>query len=138
VRRLAAALAFSSVLSGAPAAAAWDVDAFRVANTLEFETLSQEGESHWSTVWVVVLDDQVYLRLGDRAANRLQTNATGPIVEIRLGDETFDRVRAEPAPEMTEAVARAMGEKYWTDLLIRYFPHPLTVRLVPPPPPSTP
>jgi hypothetical protein len=24
-----------------------------------------------------------------------------------------------------------MGKKYWTDLIIRFFPHPMTVRLTP-------
>ena len=31
------------------------------------------------------------------------------------------------APE----VAAAMADKYWSDIFIRWFPHPLTLRLVP-------
>ena len=34
---------------------------------------------------------------------------------------------------MAAPVATAMGEKYPSDLLIRYFPHPLTMRLTAPP-----
>jgi hypothetical protein len=50
---------------------------------------------------------------------------------VRVAGREFDRVRAEAAPEAAERVAAAMGEKYWSDLLIRYVHHPLTMRLVP-------
>ena len=35
------------------------------------------------------------------------------------------------APESVEHVAHSMAEKYWSDLIIRHFDHPLTMRLVP-------
>jgi hypothetical protein len=32
---------------------------------------------------------------------------------------------------MADRVAVAMGEKYWSDVFVHYFPHPLTMRLEP-------
>jgi hypothetical protein len=127
----------SLVLALSAAAAEWSPSLFRDANTLEYYTVNPEGEGHWSTVWVVVIDEVPYLRLGSRAAARIALRQaqgereSASIVKIRIGGDTFDGVRAEAAPEMAGKVAAAMGEKYWTDLVIRYFPHPLTVRLVP-------
>ncbi len=84
-----------------------------------------------SPVWLVVIDGQVYLRLGSRAAGRIERNTTKPIIKVKVAGEQFDRVRGEPAPEMAERVAAAMGEKYTSDIFVRYFSHPLTLRLVP-------
>jgi hypothetical protein len=33
---------------------------------------------------------------------------------------------------MADAVAQAMADKYWSDVFVRFFSHPLTLRLVPP------
>ena len=55
-------------------------------------------------------------------------------MKVRISGHEFDHVRAEPAPEMAERVAAAMAAKYWSDLLIRFARHPLTVRLSVPPP----
>jgi uncharacterized protein DUF2255 len=101
---------------------------------LEFLTVGpQEGE-HWSKVWVVAVDDQLYVRLGRRAAARFEKNTTAPFVKVRIAGREFDHVRAESAPEMAERVAAAMAVKYWTDALIRFARHPLTVRLSVPSP----
>ena len=43
-------------------------------------------------------------------------------------------MRAEPVPEMADRVAGAMAAKYWTDLLVRFSSHTLTVRLSAPAP----
>ena len=32
---------------------------------------------------------------------------------------------------MAEKVAAAMGDKYWSDVFVRFFSHPLTLRLAP-------
>jgi len=123
----------SVLLVASPALAAWDPAAFDKENTLEFLTVGpQEGE-HWSTVWLVVIDGQVYIRLGSRAADRMTQNTTKPDVKLRIAGQQFDRVKAEPAPEMADAVGKAMGDKYWSDVLIRHFRHPLTMRLTPEP-----
>src|SRR6185369_10153819 len=86
--------------AAAPVWAAWDPQAFSKESTLEFLTVGpQEGE-HWSTVWLVVIDGQVYIRLGSRAADRMTQNTTKPIVKLRVAGQEFDRVNAEPAPDM--------------------------------------
>jgi len=111
--------------------AGWDTATLQDESTLDFLTVNpQEGE-HWSRVWLVVIDGQVYIRLGSRAAQRIEANTSAPFVKVRVAGKEYDRVRAEPAAEQAGAVARAMGEKYWTDLLIRHFRHPLTMRLIP-------
>jgi hypothetical protein len=119
------------VTAAAPALAAWDPPAFSKEETLEVLTLGPEEGEHWSTVWLVVIDDQVYIRLGSRAAERMNQNTTKPDVKVRIAGQQFDGVKAEPVPDMTAPVATAMGEKYWTDVLIRHFDHPLTIRLTP-------
>jgi hypothetical protein len=120
--------------TGAAAMAAWDPAAFSAANTLEFRTIGPEEGEHWSTVWLVVIDGQVYIRLGGRAAARIEQNTTKPDVGVRIAGQQFDHVTAQPAPDMVAPVAKAMGEKYWSDVLVRHFDHPLTMRLVPPSP----
>jgi hypothetical protein len=80
-------------------------------------------------VWVVVIDDQVYVRLGSRAAGRIEKNPTA-YVGVRILGQQFERVRAVAAPDYAERVAKAMAAKYWSDLIIRHFSHPLTLRLV--------
>jgi len=114
-----------------PTFAAWDPARYAGEDTLEFLTVSPDDGEHWSTVWLVVLDDQVYIRLGSRAAARIESNTRAPIVSIRIGKEEFAEVEAISAPEMAEEVAAAMAEKYWTDVFIGYLDHPLTMKLRP-------
>jgi hypothetical protein len=126
---LAASLIIMSAVAVADEPASWDPQTLAREDTLEFLTVGpQEGE-HWSRVWVVAVDDQLYLRLGRRAATRFEKNTTAPFVKVRISGQEFDHVRAEPAPEMAERVGAAMAAKYWSDLLIRFARHPLTVRL---------
>jgi hypothetical protein len=80
---------------------------------------------------MVVMDDQVYVRLGGRAADRVQTSKSAPFVGVTVAGQRFDKVRCEPTPDQAARVADAIGKKYTSDLVIRYFPHPLTCRLVP-------
>lgn len=131
VRYLALVLALA-----APAAAAtWNPTAYANESTLELRTVGAQEGDHWFPVWLVVLDDQVYVRLGGRAAGRVEGSTTAPFLGVRVKGEEFPRVRGVPAPEQAGRVADAMGQKYWSDLLIRYFDHPLTLRLVPEPTP---
>ena len=123
-------VAFSLVLSAGAARADWTPSAFAAEETLEFLTI-EEGEEHWSPVWLVVIDDQVYVRLGSRAAGRYEGNATKPYLKVRIAGQQFDTVLGDPAPVMAEAVDTAMASKYWSDIFIRYAAHPLTLRLTP-------
>lgn len=111
----------------------WDPAAFRTLPTLEFLTVGPDEGPHWSTVWLVVLDDAVYVRLGSRAAGRMQRNTTAPYVDVRIGGREYRHVHAVDAPDMVGRVSTAMGEKYPSDLLIRWVSHPLTMRLEPDP-----
>ena len=60
------------LLAAVPAVAAdWTPRAWTDASTIELcTTRAGEGE-HWFPVWLVVIDDQVYVRLGTRAATRI-------------------------------------------------------------------
>jgi hypothetical protein len=100
-------------------------------NTVELRTTRAGEASHWFKVWVAVVDDQLYVRLGSRAAERIEHNTTAPEVTVRIAGQEFEHVRVENAPDMAQRVAAELAEKYWTDVLIRHFSHPLTLRLVP-------
>ena len=78
-----------------------------------------------------MVDDQLYVRLGTRAASGIEANTSTPWVGLHIGGQQFDRVKAVPAPESASRVAQAMAAKYWTDVVVRRFSHPLTLRLVP-------
>lgn len=129
MRRLAFVI-FALTLTATLARADWDPQAFSKEDTLEFLTV-EDGVEHWSTVWLVVIDGQVYIRLGTRAAGRIEGNATKPYVQIRVAGQTFAKVKAESVPDMAEPVASAMADKYWSDIFVHYFSHPLTMRLTP-------
>ncbi len=128
---MACGLALAVCVSSAAAQPEWDPADFREVSTIELRTITQTEGEYWFPVWVVVIDDSVFVRLGTRAAERIKFNDTFPDIGVRVGDKQFDRVHAEPAPEYTARVAGAMADKYWSDLLIRWFDHPLTLELVP-------
>lgn len=109
----------------------WNPQAFTKEETLEIRTAGTEEGEYWFPVWLVVIDEQVYVRLGSRAAERVKDNTTAPYLGIKIAGQQFDRVKGEEAPEMAEPVAKAMADKYWSDLFIRFFSHPLTLRLIP-------
>ena len=113
------------------ASAAWDPEAYADEDVLEFYTITEDGDEHWSKVWLVVLDGDVYIRLGSRAGDRIDGNSLKPNVKIRVAGEEFDQVALEDASDKAETVAAQMGEKYWSDLFIKYVDHPYTLKLVP-------
>lgn len=143
---LRSAILVGLLLSTAPAAVsalgpeAWDLQKLEAADQIELRTTTPGEGEYWFPVWVVVVDGAAYVRLGSRAAERIRLNSTFPEVGVRLGEQQFDRVVAEPAPDFAERVAGAMGEKYWTDVFVRWLSHPLTLELVPvaTPPPANP
>jgi hypothetical protein len=117
-------------LGAASAAAQWTPAKWADANTLELRTTGAGEGEHWSTVWLVVLDDQLYVRLGTRAAQRVTDNTTAPLLDVRIDGQKF-RVKGVDSPGDAERVAQAMGGKYWSDVVIKYFAHPMTLKLVP-------
>jgi hypothetical protein len=111
--------------------AGWDPSVFRDASTIKIMTTEPDVGEHWSNLWVVVIDGQPYVRLGDRAYGRIQRNSTSPYVKLKVADQEFDKVKVEERPDMKEKVAAAMADKYWMDILIRHESHPMVARLVP-------
>jgi hypothetical protein len=99
-------------------------------------TTEPDVGEHWSNLWVVVIDGQPYVRLGDRAYGRIQRNTTSPYVKLKVADREFDKVKVEEMPDMKQKVAAAMADKYWMDILVRHESHPMVARLVPETPPS--
>jgi hypothetical protein len=113
------------------AAGTWNPAMFAGESTLQLKTTAAGEGEHWFPVWLVVVDDEVYVRLGSRAASRMERNTTAPYVGVRIGGQEFDRVKAVAMPEKAAAVADAMARKYWSDVIVRHFHHPMTVKLVP-------
>jgi hypothetical protein len=133
-RALLALVAVATVLSVLllPARAAqWNPEAFAKEDTLKLRTIDPNEGEHWFKVWLVVIDGQVYVRLGARAADRVQANTTSPYLGVEVAGQRFERVRGVPAPEYVDRVAKAMADKYTSDIFVHYFSHPLTLRLVP-------
>src|SRR5438477_2367548 len=102
-----------AVVPATSVAASWNPATFAGESTLQLKTTAAGESEHWFPVWVVVVDDDVYVRLGSRAASRMARNATAPYVAVRVGGQQFDRVKAVPVPEKAVAVAAAMSRKYW-------------------------
>ena len=119
-------------------AAQWNPDAFAKDDTLKLRTTAPNESEHWFPVWLVVIDGQVYVRLGTRAADRVHTNTTSPYLGVEVAGQRFDHVRGVPAPEYADRVAKAMAGKYTSDIFVHLFSHPLTLRLVPEDAPATP
>lgn len=111
-------------------AADWDPNAWKAEETIEILTVGPEEGPYEFKVWLVVIEDNVYLRLGSRAAERFQKNTTNPYVGVKIAGKEFAKVRVQDAPEMEQRVAKAMSDKYTSDIFVRYFNHPMTVRLL--------
>lgn len=119
------------VASAAALGAQWDPATFAKEDTLKLRTVGPKDGEHWFPVWLVVIDGQVYVRLGSRAADRVEANTTAPVLGVEVAGQRFDRVRGVPAPEYAERVGKAMADKYTSDIFVRFMSHPLTLRLVP-------
>jgi hypothetical protein len=131
MKRLPPLLALILFFAFAPAAAraAWTPSEWHDKSTLQFWTIDANQNENWTTVWMVIIEGDVYLRLGTSAADRMRSNTQWPYIKVRMGGLEFPHVRADQVPQMSGEVADAMAEKYWSDLLVRYLPHPMTLRL---------
>lgn len=128
------AILLGLLLRAAPAGSTdthWMPAGWTDIDTLEMLTVGAEEGEHWFKVWLVVIDNGLYVRLGTKAAERVRHNTAAPYVGIRIAGQQFDRVKLVDAPDLTERVAAAMAEKYWSDVLIRHFSHPMTARIEP-------
>src|SRR5262249_26396753 len=86
------------------AAPPWNPTELGDRSTIEFLTVGPGEGEHWSTVWFVVIDGVVYVRLGPRAARRIDQNTTAPRLEVRVSGKEAYAVRYEKAPEEAKAV----------------------------------
>ena len=75
---------------------------FAKESTLEVLTIDQTTQEHWSKFWLVVIDEEMYLRLGSRGVARIAGNTTNPFVSIKLAGQRFDNVRVIPEPKTAE------------------------------------
>jgi len=112
-------------------AGGWTPNEWKGEDTLQFRTECPDEGEYWSYVWLVVLDDNVWVRLGSRSAGRLDCSKTKPLTSIRLAGQQFDGVEMVNVPEMAERVSAARADKYPTDFLVRWMTHPYTMKLVP-------
>jgi hypothetical protein len=125
-------LCSASLAAAEPAAApGWNPNAWLDESTIELRTTAPGEEPHWFKVWLVVLDGQLYVRLGSRAAGRFESNQTRPVLAIRIAGQEFPEVTGVAVPDMTAQVAAAMADKYWSDVFVHWVNHPLTLRLSP-------
>ena len=142
IRVVVASAGFLFAVIGAARAAdntvaGWDPEAFsHDQSTLQIMTIDPEAGAHWSKLWLVAIDGQLYVRLGDRSYGRVQKNTSSPYVKVKVDEKEFDKVRLQPTPDMTDKVAAAMADKYFLDILIRHESHPMTARLVAEPAPA--
>jgi hypothetical protein len=119
---------------GTPAGPAdWNPAAWTHESTVVLRTTDPGDAPHWFPVWLAVIDGQLYVRLGSRAAGRFDRNVTKPVIGVRIGGKEFDRVRGVVVPDMKQRVQDAMAEKYWLqgDVIVRHMDHPYTMRLEP-------
>ena len=123
-------IAVVGVCAAANLAAGWNPDAFRDQRTLQIMTTGADEGAHWSKLWLVVIDGQLFVRLDGRTFERVKENLAGQYVMLKIGDRKFARVRLEAAPYMSRKVAAAMADKYPMDVLIRHESHPMTARLI--------
>lgn len=132
MKRSALLLALALIAFASPVHAAdWTPSMWTGEQTLQFKTNCPEEGEHWSYVWLVVLDGQLWIRLGSQAAGRADCSSTKPLTSVKIGNELFENVEMVQVPEMAERVAAAMAGKYWTDMFVRYMNHPYTIKLVP-------
>ncbi len=123
-------LAMHAFAAIAASGATWNPADFASESTLEFFTINEAGEAHWATVWFVLVDGDVYVRLGERAQRRIEENIHQPVVKVRVAGREFDHVVVERVLGRNDEIAEAMADKYWTALFMPYMPERYTARLV--------
>lgn len=121
----------AAVVVVAPCAVAywWSPQQFAKEKTLKLRTRCPNERERWLRERFVVLDGQMYVRLGRSDAARVQCNGSTPLLGVEVAKQRFERVRGVPAPHFAKRVDKAMADKYATDFLARLFAHPLTMRL---------
>jgi hypothetical protein len=125
MRQLAIAIAITLALGVgglvAPRAARADVpdwNAIAEIQTVQVSTVDEDDEPRDTTVWLVVVDGQGYIRTGSTTwGANVQRN---PEIDLEIGDRAY-AVRAEFVEDdaLREKVEAAFREKYgWSDWLL--------------------
>ncbi len=128
---VASSLAPSAVTTALAGDADWTPADWVEEETIELGT-TEPGEDRYDfPVWLVVIDGDVYVRLGSKAAERFEESTTKPYMTVEIAEKTFPKVEGVPAPDQADQVDQLMADKYWSDVFIRFMPHPLTLRLEP-------
>jgi hypothetical protein len=109
----------------------WSPPQFAKERTLQLRTRCPNDKERWLRERFVVLEGQMYVRLGRRDTARVQCNGTTPILGVEVAKQRFEHVRGIPSPQLAPRVDKAMKDKYTTDFVVRLFAHPLTMRLQP-------
>ncbi len=103
--------------------------------TVVLETRDERGITVRTTLWVVDLHEEPWLRAGDPEAAWLQRLEINPAVFL-IRDGERKPYRAEVSEEDAERVSEAMAEKYaWADWIVSWLHDPagvVPIRLVEP------
>jgi hypothetical protein len=105
------------------AEAAWDPAAWVDTKTLEFLTDCPEEGEYWSPVWLVVLEDHVYISLGSKAAGRLACSRLAPMTAIKIEGQLYENVRLVPETALAGRIEDARWDKYWTNVFVGFSEH---------------
>ncbi len=103
--------ALALLASGVAAADAPDWAALRDTETVLVQTTDEDGEPRETTVWLVVVDDQGYVRTGSTTwgENVVRSSELG----LRIGDDTHPmRVEFVEDDASRQRVVDAFREKY--------------------------
>src|SRR2546425_8965965 len=111
MQRSLAAAAFIALVAAPAGADEWKPRAYASESTLELRTTAPGEGDHWFPVWLVVLDDQVYVRLGMRAAGRGESNTTKAHGRVRIAAQPVHRIKRGAAPGAVATVGGAMAGK---------------------------
>jgi len=130
VATIAAALLIASTALTAPDED-WSPAQWVYEDTIELGTTKPGEDLYWFPVWLVVIDDEVYVRLGSIASERFEESTTKPFMGVKIAGKEFPKVEGISDPAKAETVSELMREKYWTDIFVRWMDHPLTLRLEP-------
>lgn len=134
IMKFSLAVAVSVAAVGAVAADAQELDWKAVSDTktVEVVTEDEDGAPRVTTVWLLVLDGEAYLRTAETRWGR-NIVRTGELT-LRIGENEYPlSVEFEEDAIRRERIERGFRDKYgWSDGLISWFrgAHPKHMRLV--------
>ncbi len=120
--RLAGAAAFGLFLAAAGAAGATDWSALSAVKTVTITTQNEDGSMRDTTVWLLVLDGNPYVRTGNTSWG--ENVMRNPNVKLGVGGRDFI-LRAVPVvdPALATRIQEGFREKYgWQDAVVGLIP----------------